>query len=53
VIKSSDWLTDLGLEGDTAGGQIIVEYRPEQVANVATSYTGRRRMDDGGGKDGG
>ena len=41
VIKSADWIIDLGPEGGAAGGQIIAEGRPEQVAKVTTSYTGR------------
>jgi excinuclease ABC subunit A len=41
VIKSADWIIDLGPEGGDAGGQIVAEGRPEQVAKVATSHTGR------------
>jgi excinuclease ABC subunit A len=41
VIKSADWVIDLGPEGGAAGGQIIAEGRPEQIAKVATSHTGR------------
>ena len=41
VIKSADWIIDLGPEGGAAGGQIVAEGRPEQVAKVATSHTGR------------
>ncbi len=41
VIKSADWVIDLGPEGGAAGGQIIAEGRPEQVAKVASSHTGR------------
>jgi excinuclease ABC subunit A len=41
VIKCADWIIDLGPEGGAAGGQIVAEGRPEQVAKVATSYTGR------------
>ncbi len=41
VIKSADWIIDLGPEGGAAGGQIVVEGRPEQVAKVAASHTGR------------
>jgi excinuclease ABC subunit A len=41
VIKSADWLIDLGPEGGAAGGQIVAEGRPEQVAKVAASHTGR------------
>jgi excinuclease ABC subunit A len=41
VIKSADWIIDLGPEGGAAGGQIIAEGRPEQVAKMAVSHTGR------------
>ncbi|MFO0699355.1 MAG: excinuclease ABC subunit UvrA [Nitrospira sp.] len=41
VIKSADWIIDLGPEGGSAGGQIVAEGRPEQVAKVETSHTGR------------
>ncbi len=41
VIKSADWIIDLGPEGGAAGGQIIAEGRPEQVAKVVGSHTGR------------
>ena len=41
VIKSADWVIDLGPEGGEAGGRIVAEGRPEQVAKVAGSQTGR------------
>jgi excinuclease ABC subunit A len=41
VIKSADWIIDLGPEGGAAGGYIVAEGRPEQVAKVPTSYTGQ------------
>ena len=41
VIKSADWIIDLGPEGGSAGGHIVAEGRPEQVSKVAPSYTGR------------
>ena len=41
VIKSADWIIDLGPEGGAAGGQIVAEGRPEQVATVPASHTGR------------
>ncbi|HRI38656.1 MAG TPA: excinuclease ABC subunit UvrA, partial [Nitrospira sp.] len=41
VIKSADWIIDLGPEGGAAGGQIIGEGRPEQLANIEASHTGR------------
>ncbi|HKC95512.1 MAG TPA: hypothetical protein VKB81_15950, partial [Nitrospira sp.] len=40
VIKSADWVIDLGPEGGEAGGQIVAEGRPEQVAKVESSHTG-------------
>jgi excinuclease ABC subunit A len=41
VIKSCDWLIDLGPEGGDGGGEIVVEGTPEEVASCETSYTGR------------
>ena len=41
VIKTADWLIDLGPEGGSGGGTIIAEGAPETVATVETSYTGR------------
>ncbi len=41
VIKSADWLIDLGPEGGDAGGHIIATGTPEQVANADGSYTGQ------------
>ncbi len=41
VIKSADWIIDLGPEGGDAGGQIIAEGTPEEVAKVSKSYTGK------------
>jgi excinuclease ABC subunit A len=41
VIKSADWVIDLGPEGGDAGGQIVAEGTPEDVAKVAASYTGQ------------
>ncbi len=41
VIKNADWLIDMGPEGGDAGGQIIAEGTPEQVAKGKTSYTGQ------------
>jgi len=41
VIKTADWIIDLGPEGGAAGGQIIAEGRPEQVARVTFSHTGQ------------
>ncbi len=41
VIKSADWIVDLGPEGGDGGGTIIAEGTPEHVATEAASYTGR------------
>jgi excinuclease ABC subunit A len=41
VIKSADWLIDLGPEGGDAGGRIVAEGPPEQVAKNKKSYTGQ------------
>ena len=40
VIKTADWLVDLGPEGGSKGGQIIATGTPEQVAGMKQSYTG-------------
>jgi excinuclease ABC subunit A len=41
VIKTADWLIDLGPEGGSGGGSVVVEGTPEQVAKTAGSHTGR------------
>jgi excinuclease ABC subunit A len=41
LIKTADWVIDLGPEGGEAGGRIIAEGRPEQVAQNGQSHTGR------------
>ncbi len=41
VIKTADWIVDLGPEGGSGGGQIIAEGTPEQVAEIEASHTGR------------
>jgi excinuclease ABC subunit A len=41
VIKKADWLIDLGPEGGDAGGYLIAEGTPEQVARIKSSYTGK------------
>ena len=40
VIKSSDWIVDLGPEGGAGGGRILAEGTPEQIARDETSHTG-------------
>jgi excinuclease ABC subunit A len=41
LIAEADWLIDLGPEGGEAGGQLVAQGSPEQVARVAASHTGR------------
>ena len=41
VVKSADWVIDLGPEGGDGGGSVIAEGTPETVAKTADSYTGR------------
>ena len=41
VIKSADWLIDIGPEGGDAGGSVVAQGTPEQVAEVKESYTGQ------------
>ncbi len=41
VIKTADWILDLGPEGGDGGGRIVAEGTPEEVAKIKTSYTGQ------------
>ena len=41
VIKSADWVIDLGPDGGAAGGDLVAAGTPEEVARVRASYTGR------------
>ena len=41
VIKTADWIVDLGPEGGSGGGEIIAEGTPEQVAKSVQSHTGQ------------
>jgi excinuclease ABC subunit A len=41
VVKTADWILDLGPEGGSGGGEILAEGTPEEVAAVEASYTGR------------
>lgn len=41
VIKTADWIIDLGPEGGAGGGEIIATGLPEQIAKCKTSYTGK------------
>jgi len=40
VIKSADWVIDLGPEGGSEGGQVVAQGTPEQIATVERSHTG-------------
>jgi len=40
VVKTADWLIDLGPEGGSGGGQVVATGTPEDVAQVAESFTG-------------
>jgi excinuclease ABC subunit A len=41
VIKSADWIIDLGPEGGVNGGWIVAQGTPEKVSETAASHTGR------------
>ena len=41
VIKTADWIVDLGPEGGAGGGRIVAQGTPEEVAKVRESYTGQ------------
>src|SRR5262249_34975820 len=45
VIRSSDWIIDLGPEGGEAGGEIVCEGTPEQVSQHVSSHTGKALRD--------
>ena len=40
VVKSADWVIDLGPEGGAGGGEVIATGTPEHLAKVAASHTG-------------
>ena len=40
VIKTADWIIDMGPDGGINGGQIIAEGNPEQISEISSSYTG-------------
>jgi excinuclease ABC subunit A len=40
VIKTADWIVDMGPEGGVNGGKIIAEGSPEKVSQITSSYTG-------------
>jgi excinuclease ABC subunit A len=41
VVKTADWIIDLGPEGGDAGGRVVAEGSPEDVARQSGSHTGR------------
>ncbi|HEY2128849.1 MAG TPA: hypothetical protein VGH77_16840, partial [Streptosporangiaceae bacterium] len=41
VIKTADWVIDLGPDGGSRGGEVIATGTPEQVAQADDSYTGQ------------
>jgi excinuclease ABC subunit A len=41
VVKTADWIVDIGPEGGDGGGTVVAEGTPEDVAEVAASHTGR------------
>ncbi|MDG1457226.1 MAG: excinuclease ABC subunit UvrA [Pseudoprimorskyibacter sp.] len=41
VVKTADWIIDIGPEGGDGGGQVVAEGTPEAVADITSSYTGR------------
>jgi excinuclease ABC subunit A len=41
VIKTADWIIDIGPEGGDGGGEIVATGTPENVAKVKKSYTGQ------------
>ncbi|MBO0334658.1 excinuclease ABC subunit UvrA [Sneathiella sp. CAU 1612] len=45
VIKTADWVVDMGPDGGDAGGYLVAEGTPEEVAKVPESYTGRYLKD--------
>ncbi|MBC7374032.1 MAG: excinuclease ABC subunit A, partial [Frankiales bacterium] len=41
VIKTADWVIDMGPEGGSGGGRVVAQGTPEQIAAVQASHTGR------------
>jgi excinuclease ABC subunit A len=41
VVKTADWIVDMGPEGGDAGGEVVAEGTPEQIARNPASYTGQ------------
>lgn len=46
VIKTADWIIDLGPEGGSEGGTVVAQGTPEMVGQVKTSYTGRFLLEE-------
>jgi excinuclease ABC subunit A len=41
VVKTADWVIDMGPEGGSRGGTVVMSGTPEQVAKSSSSHTGR------------
>ncbi len=41
VIKTADYIVDMGPEGGVKGGNIIAEGKPEEICNISESHTGK------------
>ena len=41
IIKSADWVVDLGPEGGAEGGNLVFQGKPEELVKVKSSYTGQ------------
>jgi len=41
MIKCADWIIDLGPEGGERGGELVIAGAPEEIVDVAKSYTGK------------
>ena len=52
VIKTADWIIDLGPEGGEAGGRVVAAGTPEEVATVEASHTGMVSAEGAGASDG-
>lgn len=53
VLKTADWIIDLGPEGGEGGGRVVAAGTPEAVADIPESYTGQALRGVLGGSDGG
>src|SRR5829696_4446370 len=53
VIKTADWVVDMGPEGGSGGGSVVAEGTPEEIAQVGSSHTGRFLRDILGRRPGG